>query len=122
MAGSFLDTFDKKQRQKIEKVGRRVSLPEGWSPISESTSADKLYIILSGEVSVRKHGEEIGRMGAGEVMGERAILGHSLRTASLVALTKLELIHLSDTDVATLCKEMPEFQKALEDNAAAHQA
>ena len=120
MAGSFLDSFDKKQRQKIEKTGRRVTLPEGWAPISESTSADKLYIVVSGEVSVRRHGEEIARLGAGDVMGERALLGHSLRTASLVALTKLDLIHLSDTDVTTLSADMPEFKRALDEAASAH--
>ncbi len=120
MAGSFLDSFDKKQRQKIEKTGRRVTLPEGWAPISESTSADKLYIIVSGDVSVRRHGEEIARLGAGDVMGERALLGHSLRTASLVALTKLDLIHLSDTDVTTLSADMPEFKRALDEAASAH--
>ncbi len=121
MSGSFLDSFDNKQRQRIEKVGRRVSLPEGWAPISESTSADKLYIVISGEVSVRRHGEEIARIGAGDVMGERALLGHSLRTASLVALTRLELLHLSDTDVASLSAEMPAFKEALDRAASAHQ-
>ena len=120
MSGSFWDSFDTKQQKKIEKAGRRLSLPEGWSPIAESTSADKLYIILSGEVSVRRHGEEIARLGAGDVMGEKAILGHSLRTASLVALTKLDLIHLTADDVTSLTEQVPAFGKALDAAAAAH--
>ena len=121
MSGSFWDSFDSKQQKKIEKTGRRLSLPEGWSPIAESTSADKLYIILSGEVSVRRHGEEIARIGAGDVMGEKAILGHSLRTASLVALTKLDLIHLTADDVTSLSEELPSFAKALDAAATAHE-
>ena len=120
MTSSFLDAFDGKQAKKITDAGRRVTVPEGWSPISEQTGADKFYIITSGEVSVRRKGEEINRLGAGDVMGEKAILGHSLRTASLVALTKLELIHFTDETVRRLCDEMPKFREELEKAAAAH--
>jgi CRP/FNR family cyclic AMP-dependent transcriptional regulator len=120
MTSSFLDAFDSKEAKKITKAGRRVTVPEGWSPISEQTAADKLYIITEGEVSVRRHGEEIGRLGAGDVMGEMAILGHSLRTASLVALTRLELIHFTDEDVRRLSKDLPKFQQELEKAAETH--
>ena len=120
MTSSFLDAFDRKETKKITDAGRRVTVPEGWSPISESTGADKLYIITSGKVSVRRKGEEIGQLGAGDVMGEKAILGHSLRTASLVALTKLELLHLTDEQVRDLCDEMPKFRTELEKSAASH--
>jgi CRP-like cAMP-binding protein len=117
---SFLDSFDRKETKKITDAGRRVTVPEGWSPIAESTGADKFYIITSGEVSVRRKGEEINRLGAGDVMGEKAILGHSLRTASLVALTRLELIHFTDEDVRRLCDDLPKFRTELEKAAAAH--
>lgn len=117
---SFLDAFDAKQTKRILSVGRRLNVPAGWSPIAESTGADKLYVIESGEVSVRKNGAEINTLGAGDVMGEKAVLGHSLRTASLVALTKLEVIHFTDTDVLALCEEIPAFRAALEGAAATH--
>jgi CRP/FNR family transcriptional regulator, cyclic AMP receptor protein len=120
MTRSFLDGFDRKEAKRITEAGRRVTVPEGWSPISESTGADKLYIITSGEVSVRRKGEEINKLGAGDVMGEKAILGHSLRTASLVALTRLELIHFTDEDVRKLCEDMPKFKDALEKAATSH--
>ena len=78
-----------------------MTLPEGWAPISESTGADKAYIILDGTVSVRSHGEEVARLGPGDIVGEAAILNHSLRTATIVALTPLELIHFTKDAAAT---------------------
>ena len=120
MSTSFLDAFSAKEAKHITSAGRRLTVPEGWSPITESTGADKLYLIESGEVSVRRHGEEINRLTAGDVMGEKAILGGSLRTASLVALTKLEVIHLTDSDVRKLCDEVPGFRSELEKRAKAH--
>ena len=47
-------------------------------------------------------------------MGEAAIVNHSLRTASIVALTPLELIHFTDDAVRRLCDEMPSFRSALD--------
>lgn len=114
MAESFFSMFKPREIAVISASGTRVSLPEGWSPIWEATPADKAYIILSGTVSVRQHGKEIAQLGPGDIMGEAALVNHSLRTASVVALTPLELIHLSDEAMARLAVEMPSFKAALE--------
>jgi CRP-like cAMP-binding protein len=95
-----------------------VTLPEGWAPISESTGADKAYIILDGTVAVRSHGQEVAQLGPGDIVGEAAILNHSLRTATIVALTPLELIHFTKDQLDRLNVEMPAFHEALERTAA----
>ncbi len=114
MTGSFFDTFTPQEVARICAAGRRVRLPQGWSPIWERTPADKAYVIISGEVSVRRDGEEIARLGAGEIMGEAGIVRHSLRSASLVALTPLDLVHFTADAVHELCEEMPSFASALD--------
>lgn len=114
MADSFFSMFTPKEIAVISASGTRVNLPEGWSPIWEDTPADKAYIILNGTVSVRVKGEEIARLGPGDIMGEAAILRRSLRTASIVALTPLELVHLSEEAMERLSVEMPSFRSALE--------
>ena len=118
MAESFFSQFTPEQIARISATGTRVTLPEGWSPIWEDTPADKAYIILSGRVSVRRDGQEIAQLGPGDIMGEAAILNRSLRTASIVALTPLDLIHLSAEALTKLDIEQPEFHRALEAVAA----
>ncbi|GAA2140643.1 hypothetical protein GCM10009844_10450 [Nocardioides koreensis] len=98
---------------RISAAGTTVRVPEGWSPIWEKTPADKAYILLDGTVSVRRGGQEIAQLGPGEIMGEAAIVNHSLRTASIVALTPLELIHFTDEAVRRLCEEIPSFATVL---------
>jgi CRP-like cAMP-binding protein len=117
-SGSFYSLFTPEEIAKISASGTRVNLPEGWSPIWEDTPADKAYIILSGTVSVRKDGQEVAQLGAGEIVGEAAIMNQSLRTASIVALTPLELIHLSADALLRLNVEMPRFREAIETVAA----
>lgn len=114
---SFFSSFSPEEIAKISSAGTRVTLPEGWAPISERTGADKAYIILSGTVSVRQHGKEIAQLGPGDIVGEAAILNHSLRTASIVALSPLELIHFTPDQLQRLAVEMPSFGEAL-DNLA----
>ena len=114
MAESVYDAFAPEEIARIAAAGTRVRVPQGWSPIWEHTPADKAYVILEGTVSVRHHGEEIAQLGPGEIVGEAAIVNHSLRTASIVALTPLDLIHFTDEAVRRLCDEMPSFKSALE--------
>lgn len=114
MADSFFSAFTPQEIAKISSAGTRVTLPEGWSPISERTGADKAYIILSGTVSVRQHGEEIAQLGPGDIVGEAAIVNHSLRTASIVALTPLELIHFTAEALQRVAVELPRFGEALD--------
>jgi len=114
MADSFYDAFAPEEIARISAAGTHVHVPQGWSPIWERTPADKAYVILDGTVSVRQHGREIAQLGAGDIVGEAAIVNHSLRTASIVALTPLELIHFTDDAVRRLSDEMPAFHKALE--------
>jgi len=113
MSVSFFENFTPQEVARISAAGTRVHLPEGWSPIAERTPADKAYILLEGRVSVRRGKEEIAQLGPGDIMGEKAIVGHSLRTASVVALTPLDLIHLTSEAVEKLCDEMPSFREAL---------
>jgi CRP-like cAMP-binding protein len=115
---SFYSLFTPEEIARISASGTRVTLPAGWSPIWEDTPADKAYIILSGTVSVRKDGVEVAQLGEGDIVGEAAIMNRSLRTASIVALTPLDLIHLSTDALLRLNVEMPRFHEALEKVAA----
>lgn len=118
MSESFFSLFKPSEIAKISASGTRVTLPAGWSPIWESTPADKAYIILDGTVSVRHDGREIAELGPGDIVGEAAIINRTLRTASIVATSPLELIHFTSEALRRLDVEMPAFHQALEKVAA----
>jgi CRP-like cAMP-binding protein len=72
---------------------------------------------LSGDVSVRRGGDEIARLGPGDIMGEVAIAQQSLRTASIVSLSRLEVLHFTSDAVRQLCADVPAFQEAIDRTA-----
>lgn len=117
MSPSIFDALTPAEAQRVRTAGTELKLPQGWSPIGERTPADKAYILTSGEVSVRRSGTEIARLGAGEVVGEAAIVNRTLRTATIVALTPLEVIHFTSERLEQLVAEIPAFEQALRDAA-----
>ncbi len=102
----------------IEKAGTFVTVPADWALMGEGTSADKAYLLVGGEVEVRQHGRTIATLGPGDVFGEMGIVGHRLRTATVVSLSRLECLHFTREQVQQLEEEIPEFKKALEAAAA----
>jgi CRP-like cAMP-binding protein len=120
MSVSFFDAFTPQEVARISAAGTAVKVPQGWSPIWEKTPADKAYVILDGTVSVRVKGTEVAQLGPGEIFGEAAIVNHSLRTASIVALTPLELIHFTDDAVRRLSGDMTSFRDAVRAATDAH--
>jgi CRP/FNR family cyclic AMP-dependent transcriptional regulator len=122
MTDSILDALEPADAQRVLAAGNALRLPQGWSPIAESTPADKAYLITEGEVSVRKGGVEIATLGPGAVVGETAIVNRTLRSATVVALTPLRVVHFTSQRLEELADEVPAFGAALRAAAAGRAA
>ncbi len=118
MTASIFDSLSAADEARVRAAGTPLKLPQGWSPIGEKTPADKAYILTAGEVSVRRGGTEIAQLGAGQIIGEAAIVNRTLRTATIVALTPLEVIHFTSAQLEKLVAEIPAFAEALQSAAA----
>jgi CRP/FNR family cyclic AMP-dependent transcriptional regulator len=99
---------------RIKNTGTHLTLPANWSPIAEKTAADKAYIILGGEASVRRKGEEVATLGPGDIFGEGAIVNKKLRNASIVTTSKVEAIHFTREQLNELRETIPSFAEALD--------
>lgn len=103
---------------KIAATGTYVTVPADWALMGEGTTADKAYLLVSGEVSVRHGGLEVARLGAGDIFGERGIVEHRLRNATVVSVSRLEALHFTADQISSLEQEIPAFKAALEAAAA----
>lgn len=105
--------FTPDEMHHVVEAATYLTVPAGWALMVEQQPADKAYLILTGEVSVRRHGEEVARLGAGEVIGEMALVNHKLRSATVIADSPLEVLHFTDQTVADLTAKIPRFRDAL---------
>ena len=113
MTTSILDALEPRDAERVLAAGTPLTLPQGWSPIAERTPADKAYLILDGEVSVRRAGQEVATLGAGTIVGEAAIVNRTLRSATVVALTPLRVVHFTSERLRQLSEDVPAFGEAL---------
>ena len=105
--------FTDEEIHQVVDTATYLTVPANWALMVEQQPADKAYLILAGEVSVRRHGEEVARLGAGEVIGEMALINHKLRSATVVADSPLEVLHFTAETVAALTAKIPHFRDAL---------
>ena len=83
------------ERQALERLADEVTLPAGTVLMREGRFGREVFVILSGEVEVRRDDEVIAVLGAGEVVGELAVLNPTqTRNATVVAATELRTLVL----------------------------
>jgi CRP-like cAMP-binding protein len=86
--------------------------------IREGDLGDACYVVVRGEVAVRKHtsdGEvELARLGDGALFGEFALLADRRRHATVVAVTEAEIYEIPRALLRELAAAFPEVGPALE--------
>ncbi len=73
----------------------------------------ELFVIEHGSADVVRDGEPIATLGAGDVVGEIAVLGQQRRMASVIATTELLALALPVEGLQSLAAEMPELGEEL---------
>lgn len=109
--------FNKTLITELATLGTPVGIPEGWSIMMETTPADSTYIVLEGSVEIRKHREVLATLGAGDVVGEIALVSHRLRSASVVAVSRVRALRLSAEAIRTLLEQDSAFADTLKATA-----
>jgi CRP/FNR family transcriptional regulator, cyclic AMP receptor protein len=98
-------------------VGHVVHVPPRWTMLAEQTAPDKAYVLLKGEVEVRRRGSQLGYCSPGEILGELGILHRRLRSATVVAATDVMALHLSSDEFQRLHAEDPYFRALVREAA-----
>ena len=84
----FAGVSDRELERIAESFSER-TFPAGQEIALEGRDGVGFFVIESGEASVRRGGEEIRKLGAGDHFGEMALIDQGLRSADVVALTEL---------------------------------
>ncbi len=69
-------------------LAKRRKLEPGENLVEQGSPGDELYLLIDGVLAVDVDGEEVGEIGPGAIVGERALLDDGTRKATLTARTK----------------------------------
>ncbi|OGG50807.1 MAG: hypothetical protein A3F84_17460 [Candidatus Handelsmanbacteria bacterium RIFCSPLOWO2_12_FULL_64_10] len=109
----FLRSIPPEHVQMLVEYVRPVAFATGERIFSEGDRGDRMFFLEQGEVALSRGGVELKALGAGEVLGEIALLTGSPRTAQAVTRTRVVAIALLKEDFDRVRKASPELEAAI---------
>jgi CRP-like cAMP-binding protein len=82
--------------------------PAGAALVGEGAPGYSLFVLQGGEASVTSNGEHIAKLRPGDFFGEIALLGRSEHTATVTAITPVELLVMHGSEFRIFERDWPE--------------
>lgn len=115
-----IEAFSSLSDDELEEVASMAAAreyDEGSELLRQSDWPEDLLAIEEGDVEVRRDGEVLATLGAGDVVGERGVLHRALRNADVIAASDVKLLFFHRNKIKALKSDVPEVGKRLEDLA-----
>jgi len=96
----FFNDFSSSEMVEILKATQWYKYSAAMTIISEGEVDNVFYIIVSGEVTVKKKGKTLARLKTGDCFGEMAYMGHAKRTATIMAVVDTVVMKINSTFIA----------------------
>jgi CRP/FNR family transcriptional regulator, cyclic AMP receptor protein len=75
----------------LAETADRLTAPAGTHLVRSGQLGREAFLVVSGEVEVRREGTHVATLGPGELVGEQALVGGGRRNADAVATSDVEL-------------------------------
>ena len=116
----LFQNLSKNELGELAKATEDLEVDEGKVLTREGDLGREFFVIVDGDVSVTKNGEEIRTLGAGDFFGEIALVYEDARrTATVTATSPLRFFVLTRQSFRSLLEHQPEIEDkvmaALED-------
>jgi CRP/FNR family cyclic AMP-dependent transcriptional regulator len=99
----------KKDLQRIAQIADELDLRAGKVLIKEGERGREFFVVVSGEVDVRRKGRKVATLGPGSFVGEMALLSKAPRAATVTAATPLDVLVITDRAFLDLLDKMPDL-------------
>jgi CRP-like cAMP-binding protein len=104
---SLFSRCSKKELSRIAMLADLVDFKEGETLMTEGSRGAEFFVIVDGAAEVIKGGNRLAELGAGDWVGEIALLCDVPRTATVVAGTPLETLVLTRQGFSALIHDVP---------------
>ena len=116
----FSDASDDELKQ-VAAFATAKEVDEGTEVISEGGFSRELLAIEEGTAEVTRDGEKVADLGPGDIFGEAGMLDDDMRSATVVATSRMKLISMGHFEVKRLKKDAPgvyaEIEKLVEERS-----
>lgn len=104
---SLFDGFSKKELEKIAAAGDEIVMTPGSVIVDQGQTGREAFVVLSGDVTIKRGGRKITTLGPGSIVGELSLLDHGPRTASAICETECELLVIDQRHFRGVLETVP---------------
>ena len=101
----------KTEMQKIASLADELDLGEGATLIREGERGREFIVIADGTVRVTRNGKEVSVLGAGDFIGEIALIAYVPRTSTVTSTSPVRLLFFTDRSFRSLLEQIPSIAK-----------
>jgi CRP/FNR family cyclic AMP-dependent transcriptional regulator len=107
----LFEGLSKKELTELARRSEDLELDAGTVLCKEGEIGQEFFVIVEGEVDVKRKGRRLGTRGAGDFIGEIALLEDMERTATVTAKTPLRVFVLTRPTFQHLVNENPGVER-----------
>jgi CRP-like cAMP-binding protein len=97
----------KPELQLVASLADELELGEGATLITEGERGREFLVVANGTVRVSRRGKTVRDLGAGDYVGEIALVADVPRTATVTATSPVRLLVITDRAFRTVLERMP---------------
>jgi CRP/FNR family transcriptional regulator, cyclic AMP receptor protein len=96
-----------KELDRIARSGDEVKMTAGTLLADQGQTGREAFVILDGDVTVKRNGRKVASLGPGAIVGELSLLDHGPRTATAVCETDCSLFVISARHFLAVLDDVP---------------
>lgn len=104
---SIFSGFSKKELEKVAKAGDEIMMTAGSTIIDQGQTGREAFVILDGQVTIKRNNRKIATLGPGDVVGELSLFDHGPRTATATCETDCELLVIDQRHFRGVLEQVP---------------
>jgi len=98
----LFSALSKSELQQVDQATDELDVEAGREIVTQGRTGHEFFLILSGQATVKRDGDDVATLGPDQYFGELAILDRGPRSASVVADTDMKLLVLGQREFAGL--------------------
>jgi len=102
-----------KELEKVARASDEISMTAGTLIVDQGQTGREAFVVMSGEVTVKRNNRKVATLGPGDVVGELSLLDHGPRTATAICETDATLLVIDQRRFLSVIDDVPAISHKL---------
>ncbi len=116
---SLFSACSKKELETVAKATDEITMTAGTLIMDQGQTGREAFVVVEGEVVVKRNNRKVATLGPGSVVGEMSLLDRGPRTATVICDTDCTLLVIDHRRFRSVVDEIPSISHKLMSSLAA---